>query len=657
MDEVPVEGGELRLAVPKLATFDGVQREVIGFPLAHTAVTAQVGGMMAVYEVEQTFENPFDEPIEAVYVFPLGEDGAVAGYELAIGERTIVGEIQTKEHAREMYETARSQGHTAGIVEQNKPNIFTQRIANIAPRETVKTKLRYVELLDYDNGAYTMAVPLTIGPRYLPAGTVGPAPGPYVDESRASSTVSFVAEIDAGVPIVGVESPSHDIVVDPKSPTIHAVRLARTDEIPNRDLVVRYQTAGPQTTAGVLAHRVGNEDGFFALAVQPKAQYRAGDIRPREVVIVIDRSGSMDGVPLRQAKAVASGIIDTLTDRDAFNILAFASGVESMTPFAVRGDAGGKRQGLAYLAALRSGGGTEMAAGVQQMLATEPGNDRIRVVYFLTDGFVGNDDVVIGSAKQLLGTNRIFTVGIGSAPNRSLLDRLAAAGRGFASYLTLTESPDALAKNLVLKSAYPYLTDVSIDWGGLPVVDAVPANIPDVYAGQPLVITGRYRAAGTGVVKVTATTAGQRVTIPISVALPAHEAAEPVASLWARRQIDALEEAQLRGENVARAIEAIGLRFHLVTDYTSFIAIDRTRVVSNGQARVVEQPLIVPEGVNPATTVAQASPAAASTSSRPSSYDDGDSWGGGWGSGGSESLAWLFALVLGASWLVVRRAV
>src|SRR5687768_7890932 len=187
MNEIAVEGGELRLAVPKVMTFEGVVREVIGFPLKHTAVTANVSGMMAVYEVEQTFENPFDEPIEAVYVFPLGDDGAVSGYELAIGERTIVGEIQTKDRARQMYATAKAQGHTAGIVEQNKPNIFTQRIANLAPRETIKTKLRYVELLDYDNGAYTMAVPLTIGPRYMPAGTPGPAPGPYVDESQATS--------------------------------------------------------------------------------------------------------------------------------------------------------------------------------------------------------------------------------------------------------------------------------------------------------------------------------------------------------------------------------------------------------------------------------------------------------------------------------------
>jgi Ca-activated chloride channel homolog len=241
-----------------------------------------------------------------------------------------------------------------------------------------------------------------------------------------------------------------------------------------------------------------------------------------------------------------------------------------------------------------------------------------------------------------------------------LLDKLALAGRGFASYLTLTESADALAKNLVLKSAYPYLTDVSIDWGGLAIADATPANVPDVYAGQPLVITGRYRSGGTGVVKVNATTAGKRITIPITVTLPAQEDAEAVASLWARRQIDDLEQAQLRKENVAKQVEQIGLKFHLVTDYTSFIAIDRTRVVSNGVTRLVEQPIIVPEGVNPGVAIEQPySPPPqrtySSSSSSSSSYDDGDS--GGWGGGGRESLGLLFALLLGATWLVVRRAV
>jgi Ca-activated chloride channel homolog len=675
MAEIPVTGGELRLVAPQIAVLDGLRQEVIGFPLKHTAIRSHVGGMMAVYDIEQTFENPFNDPIEAVYVFPLGDDSAVSGYEIKIGERTITGEIKTRADARRTYNEAKRSGHTAGLIEQDKPNIFTQHIANLAPREQIKIKIRYVELLDYDDGAYTLAVPLTIGPRYLPADRVGASPVtshahgtsgrpgvksiPYLDSTRASSTVSFSADIDAGVPIIGVESPSHDIIATPSAVTRTQVTLGRSDEIPNRDLIIRYKTAGPQTTVGLLTHRT-DEEGYFMLAVQPKAQYRTGDITPREVMIVIDRSGSMDGQPLAQAKAVASAIIDTLSERDSFNVVAFASGVEAMADHAILGDAGGKQRGLEYLKVLQSGGGTEMEQGVVKMLTSTPGSDRIRVVYFLTDGFVGNDDTVVGAAKRFLGTNRIFTVGIGSAPNRSLLDKLANAGRGFASYLTLTESAETLAKNLVLKSAYPYMTDVVVDWGGLAVEGLTPAMVPDVYAGQPLIITGMYRRPGAGVVKVSATTAGQRVMIPIQVTLPTTNNFEPVASLWARRKIEVLSE-KADEQNVESAITELGLRFHLVTAYTSFVAVDRTRVISNGQIRVVEQPAVIPEGVNPATTIAE-DPVPAYQAPRRSRGGGGGGDGGGfggWGGGGRQLGDWwiLVFFGIGIVWLIVRRFV
>jgi Ca-activated chloride channel family protein len=674
MDEVPVGGGELRLIAPVVAIVEGVRRETIGFPLKHTAVSAKVGGMMAVYEIEQVFENPFDEPIEAVYVFPLGDKGAVSGYQIAIGERTITGEIQTREQARRTYEQAKAAGHTAGLVEQNKPNVFTQLIANIAPRETIRVKLTYVDLLDYSDGSYELAVPLVVGPRYLPADRVGRTPVashhagdpkrggvasiPYVDESRASSTVSFTAEIDAGVPLHGIKSPSHDIAVTQVSPTRARVTFGRADEIPNRDLVVRYTTAGPQTQVGVLTHRAGHE-GYFLLTVQPKAAYRTGDITAREVMIVIDRSGSMSGVPIQQAKAVATGILESLTDRDSYNILGFASGVDGMSEGLVRGDAAGKQRGRDYLSRLSTGGGTEMEHGVTAMLTKDPGQDRIRVIYFLTDGFVGNDDVVIAAARGQLGANRIMPVGIGSAPNRYLLDRLAAVGRGFPSYVGISEDPNEVVRSLVLRSAYPYLTDVEIDWGGLRVSDTTPDVIPDVYAGQPLIVSGRYHAPGAGTVKISATIAGRRTIIPLEVQLPNTNSLEPVASLWARRRIEALmrEVEPQRGmsEETRDAITQLGLRFHLLTELTSFVAVDRSRVVSNGVTRIVEQPAIVPEGVDPGAAVASSPPP---SPSRSYSYDDGNSGGlfsGGPADDSRRGLALAVIALIAIAWMFARR--
>ncbi len=676
MEEIPVAGGELRLAVPQPMP-DGSGDQIIAFPLRHTAIHADVAGMLAVYTVEQVFENPFDEPIEAVYVFPLGDEAAVSGYAITIGERTVIGEIKERDAARATYEQARADGHTAGLIEQEKPNVFAQHLANIAPHETIKVRIEYSELLDYLDGEYTIVAPLTVGPRYLPAEGVGKKPVgskhagtagrpgvldiPYVEAEIAGSTVSFTADVDAGVPILGVTSPSHDLDVEVVTATRSTNALTNTGELPNRDLVVRFGTASAQTMVGVLSHRV-DDDGYFVLVVQPKAEYRTGDITPREVILLIDTSGSMDGLPLRQAKDVAGAILDTLGNQDTFDIVSFSGAVSLMSETPIAGDRAGREAGHAYLDGLQSGGGTEMTAGMLAALATAPGNDRVRIVYMLSDGYVGNDDVVLNAAKGALGVNRVFPVGIGEAPNRALMDQLAVVGRGFSSYLALDESAGDLTPSLVRRSAYPYLTDVEIDWGGLAVADVTPEAIPDVYAGQPLILSGRYTKPGKATIEVTANTAGRRVSIPLEVALPTSTTLEPVADLWARRRVDALlATAGPDGPDarVVKGVTDLGLRFAIVTDYTSFVAVDRSRVVvPGGASKVVEQPAAVPEGVNLDTAVGDDGGGSSSYTPSSSGYSSGGGGGGGgdWGGGDADPLTLLLALALLPLAVTLRRA-
>jgi Ca-activated chloride channel homolog len=675
MAEVPAVGGELRLVeietIPASAAVP--EQQAIAFPLQHTDVSVRVAEMMAVYTVTQTFENPFVQPIDAVYVFPLGDEAAVSGFEMQVGERTITGEIQRREQARQTYENARASGHTAALVEQDKANVFAQRIANIAPRERIKVTFEYTELLSYADGRYELVFPLVVGPRYLPDTAVGKSPVgahkaggrgrpgvtsvPYLADNRDASTVSFTAEIDAGVPVHGVDSPSHDLDIVEVSPSRTKVTLHAADEIPNRDLILRYQVAGPQTMVGVMAHRV-RDDGAFVLVVQPKADYRTGDIAPRDVMIVIDRSGSMEGVPLEQAKAVAAGILDTITARDTFNILTFADTVETMAQTPVVGDAAGLRLGHDFLAAFASGGGTEMQQGLLASLQSTPGADRIRIVYLLSDGFVGNDDVVVNAAKTVLGHNRLYPVGIGSSVNRALMDQLGEVGRGFSSYLTPAEQAAALVPGLVRRSAYPYLTNVSIDWGGLAVVGVTPERIPDVYAGLPLIVSAQYTKPGTGRITIRGTVAGKPVEIPLEVTLPEHLDNPAIASLWARRRIHALTIAEPAGLShlAAEEVASIGLRYHLVTQETSFVAVDRARVVMPGGAtKLVEQPAAIPEGVNIDTAIGEPGPQAygyssSSSSASSSSSDDydygGGGGGGGWGGGGGDVDPLTLALAL-----------
>ena len=680
MEEVPVGGGELRLVTPRPAVDDaGGKVQQIAFPLRHTDVTTKISGMSAIYTVTQTFENPYDEPLDAVYVFPLGDEAAITKYAIVIGERTIAGEIKKKDEARATYEEAKAQGHTAALLEQEKKNVFKQRIANIAPREQIKVQMQYIELLGYSDGQYEIVFPLVVGPRYLPADALGRNPIgshhagkkgrdgvtsiPYADAKIAGSTVSFSADIDAGVPVLGVTSPSHQLRVDDTAPTKRKIVLANAGELPNRDLVVRYKTANEQTMIGVLAHRT-DKKGYFTLVVQPKATYKTGDITPREVMIVIDSSGSMSGEPMRQSQALATALIDSLKPTDTFNVMAFSGGTNAMSAQSIAGDQSGKTAGKNFVQALEAGGGTEMGPAMAKALTMNPGSDRVRLVYFLTDGFVGNDDVIVSAARGNLGVNRIFSVGIGSAPNRALLDEIAAVGRGFPTYLNLNESAADVGEELVRRTAFPYLTDVKINWNGLAVGAVTPAAIPDVYAGMPLVVSGVYTHPGRAKIVVTATTAGRRVQIPVDVALPERVDAQPVAALWARKRVDelyALAGDEIKQSTVSQITE-LGLQFHMVTEYTSFVAVDRTRVVSaDGKSRMVEQPALVPAGVDPDAAIgdedsrARGRAADSYRSSSRSHSGGGGGWGGGGGGGDVDWLTLLIALLVIPLPLLLRR--
>ncbi len=654
LDEVPAGGGELRLSQPSSDVVGPDGAPSIAFPLRHTRVDVDVDGPMAQVQVEQTFENPFDEPLEAVYVFPMSAEAAVNAYEIHIGERVIKGEIRRKEEARRAYEEARAAGHTAGLLEQVKPNVFIQSLANIAPREEIRVVFRYVELLRFEDTSFELVYPMTIMPRYLPSSTSDPRPVgghaagqpasgaqpgatsvPYAAPQRSGHDIEVFVHVDAGVPVGAVESPSHRVLVSQEDKTTVSVELDPGDRIPNKDLVLRWDTAGESTLVGLLTHASRGE-GFLAMMVQPKADYFEGDITAREVILLVDVSGSMSGPPLQHAKGVAHGMIDTLNDGDTFNIITFASVAMEMERHPISGDDRGRSLGHAYLDSLHAGGGTEINSGIQRALDRPPVGGRVRMVYVLTDGGVGNDDEVLGQLRHPEGENRIFTVGIGPSPNRYLLDRLAEEGRGFASYITLNEEVTGLVDELVKRTAWPYLVDLDLDWGGLDVHGLTPAILPDVFAGLPVAFAARYSEPGVGTVSLQARRAGKEVEIQLPVALPDTEDRPAVAYLWARRRIKELMAAQYGHEDprIVAEITSLGLEFSLVTAYTSFVAIDNERVVEGGPGVRVDQPSEHPEGVDPGGTLGAGWGGGSSSGSSASGYS---SYGGSSGGGSSGS--------------------
>ena len=622
LDEVPAGGGELRLIAPQAApstaavpTLGESGKTAIGFPLRHTDVFVEIRGVMAEVVVEQTFDNPYAEALDAVYVFPLGPDAAVHGYELVIGERTVRGEIAEREAARRRFEQARDEGRTAGLLQQEKPNVFTQEVANVPPGEQIVVRFRYVELVDYYGGEYSLAFPMVVGPRYLPGATSDLRPVaavPLGKTGRAGVTsvqflptgmrsghdIDLEVRLDAGVPLTGVRSTSHAMVDEGVVGTEQRLGLDPSDVLPNKDFVLRWSAAGENTTIGALTHRTDGE-GYVSLLIQPKAEYTEGDITPREVILLIDRSGSMQGEPMAHAREVARGLLGSLGPADTVNVLAFSDSVQAWAATPRLADAAGISDATRFVDGLRGGGGTEMLPGLTEALDGSPGDERVRVVYLLSDGQVGNDDEILGMLGQGRGGLRVYPIGVGSAPNRYLFDRTAEQARGFATYVGPGEPAAEAVSTLVQRSTRPYLTDVQIDWGGLQVHDMTPARLPDVQAGEPVVVSARYRKAGTGTAVLRANLRGQPVEVPLELELPASEDHPAVAHLWARRRIHELKVDHLgQPDRVARKeITDLGLQFGLVTDYTSYVAVDETRQIDRTGARALTQAVPLPDGV------------------------------------------------------------
>lgn len=624
----------------------GDDAKELPLPLEKTRVFAELTGYVARVDVVQTYENPFAEPIEAVYTFPLPENSAVDDFSMRIADRIIRGEIQKRADAKKTYEAAKSKGHTAALLEQERPNIFTQSVANIAPGESIEVTIRYVQHLTFDAGTYEFVFPMVVGPRFMPGSPTGhsgtgwsPDTSEVSDASRISPPVvgagmrsghdiELEVLVDSGLPLIDVQTPTHAVDARSDADGTMTVRLSEGDRIPNRDFVLRYAVGGavPQATAFAAPGPEG-EPGVVSLMVQPPQLDVDALVGPREVVFVIDISGSMHGVPLAQAKAAMRRALRRLAPDDTFNVHTFAGRSAKAFDTPRPANETNLQSALSFVEKARAGGGTYLADAVQQALG-DVGEGRHRYVVFLTDGYVGNEQQIFGQAEALVAAQqragrkaRVFGMGIGSSVNRHLIDGLARAGDGAAMYVGIDEDPDRAVDRFYRGIDHPVLTDVTIDWGDLAVKAVEPAVLPDVLATAPLVVLAQYAKAGAGVVTVRGKLDGKDLALPVKVELPAAkgklgqwaQAVDPrkasaLPSLWARAQVETLSRRLWRGHD-ALAVEEItnlGLKYRLVTAYTSFVAVDRSRVVGDGKPQTVVQPVEAPAGVNMATAAPMA---------------------------------------------------
>ena len=581
-------------------------------PLKNTAVRTDISGFVARVSVVQEFRNDFSEPIEAVYTFPLSQNSAVDNMTMTIGERIVRGKIMKRVEARRVYETAKEEGKTASLLDQERANIFTQSVANIMPGEKILIEISYVETLKYDDGQYEFVFPMVVGRRYIPA-SVAPADAAKIsvpiawDEERAGHDISIEVNLDAGVPIEALRSISHEIETVNLAPGSAKITLKDGNTIPNKDFILRYDVTGKRIEDAVLTHR-DEQGGFFTLMLQPPDQFVTDDRTPKEIVFVLDTSGSMGGFPIEKAKEAMKLSLDGLYPDDTFNLITFAGDTSVLFAEPVYATQANLERARAFLDSRQGGGGTEMMKAIKAALDPSDALDHLRIVCFMTDGYVGNENEIIAEIQKHPKA-RIFSFGIGNSVNRYLLDKMAQNGNGEVEYVTLTDDGSAAAKKFYERVRTPLLTDISVDWGGLEVADIYPQKIPDLFSAKPVVIHGRYLKPGAGPIRLRGKVAGQEYSREISVNLPEAEAAHDVlASLWARRRIDDLMDKSLKfneeeGENqyalkkpVIDTITGLALEYRLMTQFTSFVAVEDRVVTSGGKPRTVVVPVENPSG-------------------------------------------------------------
>lgn len=571
-------------------------------PLKTTSVRADISGFVARITVRQEFENKFTMPIEAVYAFPLSHNGAVDRMTMTIGDRNITGKIMRREEARAVYESAKAEGKTASLLDQERENIFTQSVANIMPGQGVTVEISYVETLKYEDGAYEWVFPMTIGPRYIPAGVKDAAKvTPPIAETRAGHDISVEVNLNAGVPVEGIRSTSHDIDQVNATPSTAKVTLRDEKVIPNKDFVLRYDVTGNRIEDAVLTH-ADDRGGFFTLILQPPDKFVNEDRTPKEIVFVLDTSGSMSGFPIEKAKEAMKLSLDGLYPDDTFNLITFAGDTQIVFDKPVTATEANIEKAQAVLDQQRGYGGTEMMTAIKAALEPSDASDHVRVVCFMTDGEVGNDDQIVAEVQKHPKA-RVFAFGIGTSVNRSLLDRISREGRGEAEYVSLTDDGSKAAKSFYERVRTPLLTDISIDWNGLPVADIYPSRIEDLFSAKPLIIKGRFTKAASGTIKLKGLVAGQPYEREIKVDLPQKESAnDSLATLWARQRIDELTSQSLQADtdakrtNFVKMITGVGLEYGLMTSYTSFVAVE-DKIVNEGGKQVTKQvPVELPAG-------------------------------------------------------------
>jgi Ca-activated chloride channel homolog len=593
----------------------GKEKE-IPLPLRHTDVNASIRGYIASVNVTQKFGNPFRKKIEAVYIFPLPESAAVNEFLMMIGERRIRGIIREREEAEAIYEDAKRQGYSASLLTQERPNIFTQKVANIEPGKEIDISITYYHSVPFVDGWYEFVFPMVVGPRFNPPSSRGIGAvardhsgktGHRVEVSylrpdeRSGHDIRLNLEIDPGVPIEEYKCTTHAINTRNSSEALH-MSLKYGDRIPNKDFVFRYRVAGETIKSSFVTHR-SDSGSYFAFTIIPPRLADAVQRKPVELVFVIDCSGSMSGRPLEQAKAAVERGLKLLEPDDTFQLINFSLSAQSLSDRPLAATKENVRRALVHLGNLNSEGGTMMIEGIKAALDFPHDPRRLRYVCFLTDGFIGNEAEILSTIEPRLGRARIFSCGIGTSVNRYLLDSMAQVGKGVVAYIGGDDSAAEVMDLLVQRISRPFLADVEIDWGGLEVEDVYPKRIPDLFAGRSIIVTGRHKGDLPKEIRIQGTIGNSSAEMTLPIQAKTWNDFTALPAIWARHKIGELSATG--GSENSKAIKNLALEYGLMSNYTAFLALDASRRTRGSESETVPVAVPVPERVKYNRTVAE----------------------------------------------------
>jgi Ca-activated chloride channel family protein len=603
-------GGPGRTLAPYFVVADGGTSPGAGdaerLPLEETRADVAIAGPIARVKVTQVFRNRGSKPIEAVYVFPASTRAAVHGMRLKIGERTVEARIERKAEARAQYDQARTDGKRAALLDEERPNVFTMHVANVMPGDRIVAELDYSELVVPEQGVYELVYPTVVGPRY------GGGADPKADTWIANPTLTegkpapykfgFQAHLESAIPVKDLSSPSHDLAVSWVSP--RAVNLAvKGEDGGNRDVVLRWRLSGDAVEAGALLFPDDQGGGWFLATIEPPARVKPEIIPPREYVFVLDVSGSMHGFPLDTAKALMNDLLPRLRSSDSFNIVFFSGGSFVLSPGAsLPANPANVKKALDTFAHLQGGGGTELLQALRTAYDLPRADARVaRSVVVVTDGYVGVEAQAFRLVRERLPEASCYAFGIGSSVNRGLIEGLARAGQGEPTVVLQPKDAQAAADRLERIISAPVLSQLHYEVKGLDARDVLPGALPDLLAERPVTLLGRYLGAPGGKIVLTGQSAAgpYRKELDLSGAAPRRENG-PLRVLWARRWVELLMDEHHMGpaKEIEEAVTALGLAHHLLTPFTSFVAVDSEIVNRGGQGDTVKQPLPLPQGVS-----------------------------------------------------------